>query len=273
MRTLTGLVAGRPFRTMLSGDESLARRPMRRVVEPLRAMGAHIDGRDDGAFPPLTVAAARCVGSRTCSPVASAPGEDRARARGLQASGSPRSPSRIPSRDHTERMLTALGAPLERVDAHHDAASAPARRSRSRPRSPAIRRRPRSGWSARLITPGSEVVVEGVACNPTRIAFVDVLRRMGADVEVEITGEVLGRAGRQHPRRDSGATGTTIAGAEIALVQDEIPALAVAAAFADGVTEIRDAAELRSRRAIASRPSRQLCPRSASVPSRRPQGS
>ncbi len=84
-----------------------------------------------------------------------------------------------------------------------------------------------------------------MACNPTRIAFVDVLRRMGADVEVELTGEVLGEpVGDMHVVA-APLTGTTIAGAEIALVQDEVPALAVAAAFADGVTEIRDAAELR----------------------------
>jgi 3-phosphoshikimate 1-carboxyvinyltransferase len=95
------------------------------------------------------------------------------------------------------------------------------------------------------ITPGSDLVIEGVACNPTRIAFVDVLRRMGASVDIDITGEQLGEPVGDLHVSAAALHGTTIAGEEIPLVQDELPVLAVAAAFADGVTEINDAGELR----------------------------
>ena len=95
------------------------------------------------------------------------------------------------------------------------------------------------------ITPGSDLVIEGVACNPTRIAFVDVLRRMGATVDIDITGEELGEPVGDLHVTASALRATTIGGDEIPLVQDELPVLAVAAAFADGVTEISDAGELR----------------------------
>ncbi len=244
IRTLTGLVAGRPFRTTLSGDESLRRRPMRRVVEPLRAMGARIDGPDDGAFPPLAVDGGALVGCAHVLPVASAQVKTALVLAGLQASGVTEITEPHRSRDHTERMLIALGAPIERVDA----TTIRVRSGVPQAFEAAIPGDPSSAafWLVgAVVTPDSGVVVEGVACNPTRIAFVDVLRRMGADVEVEITGEVLGEPVGNIRAATSSLTGTTIAGAEIALVQDEIPALAVAAAFADGVTEIRDASELR----------------------------
>jgi 3-phosphoshikimate 1-carboxyvinyltransferase len=244
IRTLTGLVAGRPFRTTLSGDDSLRRRPMRRIVEPLRAMGAHIDGPDDGEVPPLTVDGGALVGCPLVLSVPSAQVKTALVLAGLQASGVTEIAEPHPSRDHTERMLRALGAPLERVDATtiRVQSGAPQAFEAAIPGDPSSA----AFWLVgAAVTPNSEVVVEGVACNPTRIAFVDVLRRMGANVEVEITGEVLGEPVGNIRAATSSLTGTTIAGAEIALVQDEIPALAVAAAFAHGVTEIHDASELR----------------------------
>ena len=244
IRTLTGLVAGRPFRTTLSGDESLRTRPMRRIVEPLRAMGARIDGPDDGARPPLTVDGGELVGCAHVLAVASAQVKTALALAGLQASGVTEITEPHPSRDHTERMLAALGAPLERVTA----TTIRVRTGAPDPFEAAIPGDPSSAafWLVgAAITPDSDVVVEGVACNPTRIAFVDVLRRMGAAIEVELTGDVLGEPVGDIRVTTSSLRGTTIAGAEIALVQDEIPALAVAAAFADGVTQVHDAAELR----------------------------
>jgi 3-phosphoshikimate 1-carboxyvinyltransferase len=163
---------------------------------------------------------------------------------GLQASGVTEVTEPHPSRDHTERMLVALGAPLERVDATtiRVRSGAPSAFEAAIPGDPSSA----AFWLVgAMVTPDSEIVVEGVACNPTRLGFVDVLRRMGAEVEVELTGEVLGEPVGNIRAVTSSLSGTTIAGAEIALVQDEIPVLAVAAAFADGVTEIRDASELR----------------------------
>jgi 3-phosphoshikimate 1-carboxyvinyltransferase len=244
IRTLTGLVAGRPFRTVLTGDASLQQRPMRRVVEPLRAMGARVDGPDDGAYAPLTIEGGALTGRAHVLGVASAQVKTALTLAGLQATGITEITEPHPSRDHTERMLVALGAPLQRVDATtiRVRAGAPSPFEATIPGDPSSA----AFWLVgATITPGSEVVVEGVACNPTRIAFVDVLRRMGAEIEVELTGEVLGEPVGDVRAASSDLTGTTIEGAEIALVQDEIPVLAVAAAFADGVTEIRDAAELR----------------------------
>jgi 3-phosphoshikimate 1-carboxyvinyltransferase len=244
IRTLAGMVAGRPFRTVLSGDASLRRRPMRRVVAPLRAMGAHIDGPDDGAYAPLTVDGGALTGCTHTLAVASAQVKTALTLAGLQAAGVTEITEPHPSRDHTERMLVALGAPLERVDATtiRVRAGAPA------PFEAAIPGDPSSAafWLVgAAITPGSDVTIEGVACNPTRIAFVDVLRRMGAEIEVDVTGEVLGEPVGSLRAVTSALRATTIAGPEMALVQDEIPVLAVAAAFAEGVTEVRDAAELR----------------------------
>jgi 3-phosphoshikimate 1-carboxyvinyltransferase len=244
IRTLTGLLAGRGFRSVLTGDESLRTRPMRRVVEPLRRMGAHIDGPDDGAFAPLTIDGGPLTGCAHRLAVASAQVKTALALAGLQATGVTEITEPHPSRDHTERMLASLGAPIERVDAttirvHRGAPTAFAATIPGDPSSAAF-------WLVgAVVTPGSDVTVEGVACNPTRLAFVEVLRRMGADVTVEITGEVLGEPVGDVRALASPLVGTTIGGVEMALVQDEIPVLAVAAAFAEGVTDITDAAELR----------------------------
>ena len=192
----------------------------------------------------MTVDGGALVGCAHVLAVASAQVKTALVLAGLQASGVTEVTEPHPSRDHTERMLVALGAPLERVDATtiRVRSGAPSAFEAAIPGDPSSA----AFWLVgAVVTPDSEIVVEGVACNPTRLGFVDVLRRMGAQVEVELTGEVLGEPVGNIRAVTSSLTGTTIAGAEIALVQDEIPALAVAAAFADGVTEIRDASELR----------------------------
>ena len=162
---------------------------------------------------------------------------------GLQAEGTTEITEPCPSRDHTERMLAALGAPVT-VDGRtvRVSAGAPAPLELTVPGDPSSA----AFWVVgATITPGSDLVIEGVACNPTRIAFVDVLRRMGATVDIDLTGEELGEPVGDLHVTASALRATTIGGDEIPLVQDELPVLAVAAAFADGVTEISDAGELR----------------------------
>jgi 3-phosphoshikimate 1-carboxyvinyltransferase len=243
MRTMVGLLAGRPFLSVLSGDESLVRRPMGRVVEPLRAMGAHVDGRADGTLAPLAVRGGALRGCAHRTSVASAQVKTALVLAGLQATGTTEITEPAPSRDHTERMLRALGAPVT-VD------GCTVRVTQGAP-SPLELEVPGDPSSAAfwvvgaVITPGSDLVIEGVCCNPTRIAFVDVLRRMGATIDVDLTGEQLGEPVGDLHVVASPLHATTIGGHEIPLVQDELPVLAVAAAFADGVTEITDAAELR----------------------------
>jgi 3-phosphoshikimate 1-carboxyvinyltransferase len=243
MRVLTGLLAGRPFLSVLDGDASLRRRPMARVVDPLRAMGAAIDARANGTLAPVVVRGGALTGRRHEPSVASAQVKSALVLAGLQATGATEIVEPIASRDHTERMLGALGVPVTtaggvvRVEA-----GAPEPFELEVPGDPSSAA---FFIVAACITPGSEIVLESVALNPSRIAFVDVLRRMGADITVqehevrigEPVGDIAVRAAPLH--------GTTIAGDEMPSVQDEIPVLAVAAAFAEGVTDIRDAAELR----------------------------
>jgi 3-phosphoshikimate 1-carboxyvinyltransferase len=243
MRTATGLLAGRPFLSVLSGDDSLRRRPMARVVEPLRAMGARVDGRAGGALAPIVVRGGSLTGCGHVLAVASAQVKTALVLAGLQADGVTEIREPAPSRDHTERMLRALGAPVSTEDGTvRVTAGDPAPLELHVPGDPSSA----AFWVVgAAIAPGSEVLVEGVGCNPTRIAFVDVLRRMGASIDVEVTGEELGEpVGAIHVVA-SPLHATTIGGDEIPLVQDELPVLAVAAAFADGVTEIADAGELR----------------------------
>ena len=242
IRMLAGLVAGRPFRTVLTGDESLRRRPMARVVEPLRAMGARIDGDDHGRRPPLTIEGAPLTGRRVVLEQPSGQVKTALVLAGLQADGTTEVVEPAASRDHTERMLVALGAPIERLD------DRTVRVSRGAPR-PFELELPGDPSSAAFlivaatVTEGSELVVDDLLLNPGRIGFVDVLRRMGAAIETETVGERLGEPVGRVAVRSAPLHGTTVSCAEPII--DEVPALAVAAAFAEGETEFRDAAELR----------------------------
>jgi 3-phosphoshikimate 1-carboxyvinyltransferase len=243
IRTTAGLLAGRPFLSVLSGDASLLRRPMARVVEPLRAMGARVDARADGTLPPVVVRGGELRGCALRTPIASAQVKTALVLAGLQAAGVTEVTEPARSRDHTERMLRALGAPVAAEGCTVKvSAGAPSPFELDVPGDPSSA----AFWVVgAAITAGSEIVVEQVCCNPTRIAFVDVLRRMGAQVDVEVTGERVGEPVGDLRVAASPLRGTAIAGDEIPLVQDELPVLAVAAAFAEGVTQIADAAELR----------------------------
>jgi len=242
LRMLVGALAGRPFLSVLTGDASLRTRPMARVVEPLRAMGASIDGRAGATLAPLVVRGGTLRGIRYELPVASAQVKSAMVLAGLQAAGETTIVSPAPSRDHTERMLAALGAPVTT-----DGSTVRVQAGKPKPFTIDVPGDPSSAAFfavAAAITPDSDLVIEAMSCNPTRTGFVDVLARMGADVELVATGETGGEPVGELHVRASKLTGTVIEGAEIANVIDEIPVLAVAAASAAGVTEIRDAAEL-----------------------------
>jgi 3-phosphoshikimate 1-carboxyvinyltransferase len=242
MRILAGPLAGRPFLSVLTGDASLRQRPMARVVHPLRAMGADIDGREDGSLAPLVIRGKPLHGTRHELAIASAQVKSALLLAGLQARGTTEVVSPALSRDHTERMLAALGAPLE-----YDGLTARVRKGAPQPFALDVPGDPSSAAFFAVgaaITPGSDLVLEDMSANPTRLGFVEVLRRMGAQIELRAKGELVGEPVGDLHVRASALTGTTIEGDEIPTVLDEIPALAIAAAFADGVTDIRDAAEL-----------------------------
>jgi 3-phosphoshikimate 1-carboxyvinyltransferase len=242
MRMLAGLLAGRPFLSVLSGDSSLQARPMGRVARPLRALGAHVDGRSDGELAPLVIRGGGLVGCAIELDVVSAQVKTAVLLAGLQAEGATQVVEPAPSRDHTERMLSALAAPVTRVDD---------RTVRVEPGAPEpfeldVPGDPSSAALfavAACITPGSSIVIEDVCLNPRRLGFVEALRRMGARVVAEPAGERLGEPVGNLAIESSPLVATTIHPDEGMI--DEVPVLAVAAAFADGVTEIRGVAELR----------------------------
>jgi len=254
IRLLTGLLSGRPFETTLFGDASLTRRPMRRLATPLREMGATIEGRGDAArpgdiFPPLRVRGGALHGITYELPVASAQLKSALVLAGLQAAGATviKEPGR--SRDHTERMLRFLGAPIT-VDERDGAIRVDAQGWNGRLRAGAITV-PGDLSSAAflvvaaLIVPGSDVTVEGVGLNPTRTGVLDVLAAMGAGLEVTVTGEAMGEPVGRVRARHARLRGVDVGG-ELALRSiDEIPALAVAAALAEGRTTFSDLKELR----------------------------
>jgi len=242
MRMLTGLLAGRPFLSVLTGDSSLVERPMARVAAPLRTMGALIDGRHDGERAPLVVRGGVLTGTNIRLPVASGQVKTALILAALQAAGTTQIAEPAPSRDHTERMLLASGAPIMRIDDRsvEVTAGAPTPFDLDVPGDPSSAA---FFVVAAAITPESDLLLTDVLLNPGRIEFVDVLRRMGADIELHERDTRLGE-----PVGDIAVTSAPLHGTVVdchEAIIDEVPALAVAAAFADGVTEFRGAAEMR----------------------------
>jgi 3-phosphoshikimate 1-carboxyvinyltransferase len=244
LRTVLGLCAGVEGLSTLTGDASLRRRPMLRVVAPLRQMGASVDGRLHGDRAPLAVRGGSLTGVDLELPVASAQVKTAILLAGLGASGRTTLAEPGPSRDHTERMLVSAGASLrvegERIELE------PGRALR-----PAIWEVPGDISSAAFllaaatITEESDLTLTGVGLNPTRTRFLEVMARMGAEIDIRVAGEHGGEPFGEVEVRSSELKGTTIEGREIPLLIDELPILSVLAACAEGETIIRDARELR----------------------------
>lgn len=242
IRLLCGLLAGQGVAATLTGDDSLSRRPMLRVVDPLRAMGAQIDGRDNGRFPPLQLASATLHSARHDLAIASAQVKSCLLLAGLRCGVAVREP-RV-SRDHTERMLRAMGADLIDTSEGWLELAPSAELSPLDLTVPADVSAAAFWMVAASIVPGSDVLLPAVGDNPTRTGVVDALLAMGADLERsprEVRGEPLAdlriRATELQAARIDG---------DLALrALDELPVLAVAAATAHGTTVIADAHELR----------------------------
>jgi 3-phosphoshikimate 1-carboxyvinyltransferase len=241
IRLLAGWAAGIDGLTVLQGDDSIARRPMGRVVEPLRRMGAHIDGRDGGRFPPLVVRGGGLGGIDYELPVPSAQVKGAVLLAGLAATGPTTVRERVATRVHTEQMLEACGV---RVDVAPGAVTVhPGEPSAADFEVPGDPSQAAFWVVAACLVPGSDLTVERVYVGPQRAGFVDVLKRMGADIElvgadpVARVADIRVRAGRLE--------GTEVGGDEVPGLIDEIPVLAVAAAHAAGPTTFRDAAELK----------------------------
>lgn len=244
LRLLPGWLAGQETGSWtLDGDESIRRRPVDRVAEPLRLMGARVECRE-GRLPPLRVEAAPLHGISYQLPVASAQVKSCLLFAGLLAAGETRIVEPLPSRDHSERMLTAAGAEVERLDGGLAVRPA-ARLEPGRIAVPADFSSAAFPLVAALLVPGSDVTIAGVGLNPTRTGLLAILRRMGAPIEAEPEGERGGEPSGRLRVRAAPLRGTEVGGAEVPLAIDELPLVALAACFAAGETTIRDAAELR----------------------------
>jgi 3-phosphoshikimate 1-carboxyvinyltransferase len=243
LRLLAGLLAGRPGLSVLTGDASLRRRPVRRVIEPLRRMGAELMARDGDRVPPLVIRGKQLTAAHHDLAVASAQVKSAILLAGLGADGvtSVREPER--SRDHTERMLRGKGVPVT-VDGLTVSVS-PCRPSGTRVDVPGDISSAAFFLCAAAGLPGSSVTVRNMGTNPTRTGLLDVLRAMGADVSLANSREVAGEPRADVTVRAASLVATEIRGEIIPRLIDELPVLMVLATQAAGRTVIRDARELR----------------------------
>lgn len=244
LRLLTGVLAGQNFFSVVTGDESLRRRPMRRVVDPLRQMGAEIDGRQDGNLAPLAVRGRRLKGIGYAMPVASAQVKSALLLAGLLADGRTVLTEPMATRDHTERMFRTMEIPLEIKGTEFSLES----RSDFSGRDIQV---PGDFSSAAFfivaatIVKGSELMIRDVGVNPTRIGLLELLSEMGADIRFENRREFNYEPVADLFVRSRPLKGIRVRPEVVPKAIDEFPVLCVAAAVAEGETVIRGAEELR----------------------------
>jgi len=243
MRLMAGLLASQPFLSIITGDQSLRSRPMGRVIQPLRLMGAQIWGRSGDSKAPLVIKGGQLKGINYTLPVASAQLKSALLLAALFAQGDTVITEPSPSRDHTERMLKAMGARIK--VAGTDITISPSSLKAIDLNVPGDLSSAAFWLVAGSIHPQAHIRIRNTGINPTRSGIVDVLRNMGAVLNIEdermASGEPLAALSVQSSRLH----GTEISGEIISKVIDEIPLIALAASVAEGKTVIRDAGELR----------------------------
>ncbi len=243
MRLMSGVLCGRDMLAVMTGDSSLNSRPMGRVVEPLCRMGAVIKGRRNDTLAPLVFAGGQLKGIEYHLPVASAQLKSTLILAALRANGQARLQEIGQSRDHTERMLSAMGAQIE-VDGLSISIS-PGPLTAADVEVPGDISSAAFWMVAAAAHPDAELCITDVGINPTRSGVLEALGSMGANIALENVREVAGEPVADIVVRSSQLQGIEISGAILPLLIDEVPVLAVAAAMADGTTTIRDAEELR----------------------------
>jgi len=246
-RLLAGLVAGAGIEVSMIGDESLSSRPMGRIRQPLELMGAHIGLSGQRGTLPMVICGGKLQGIGYLLPMASAQVKSCVLLAGLYAEGKTTVIEPRPTRDHTEKLFEALGIPIQIKGLEISIEGYGQAGPRFKARDFVVPGDFSSAafWiTAIAARPGAELVIENVGLNPRRTALLDVMKRMGADVDITVTEE---KGDPYGTIRVKGAQlkGTVIEGDEVPNLIDELPIIAVAGALADGKTEIRDAAELR----------------------------
>lgn len=243
IRLMLGILAGQNFSAVLAGDSSIAKRTMTRVVNPLRQMGAIIDGRNDGEYTPLHIRGGCLKPIRYELPVASAQVKSAILLAGLQANGETIVIEPEETRDHTERMIRQFGGQIVKegneIKVHGNQVLEGTEINVPGDISSAA-----FFMVAAAITENSEVILRNVGLNPTRSGIIEVMKKMGADITIEeepSKGEPVGTI----IVRSSKLKGTTIGGDIIPRLIDEIPIIALLATKAEGITIIKDAAELK----------------------------
>lgn len=242
-RLIAGLLASQQFASTLTGDDSLSKRPMSRIIEPLVQMGAIIHSAD--GTPPLSIEpGGELAGITFHPPVASAQVKSAVLLAGLKASGETRIIESVPTRDHTERMLAGFGYPISvtgtevRLEGGHALTA-------THVDVPADLSSAAFFIVAALIVPDSRLQLNDVGINPRRSGILDILKRMGADIEIENTRWQGGEEVADLVVTTSELNGCEIHGGDVALAIDEIPVICIAAAAAKGITTIHGAEELR----------------------------
>ncbi|MBO0958160.1 3-phosphoshikimate 1-carboxyvinyltransferase [Neobacillus sp. MM2021_6] len=244
IRLLMGILAGRPFFSTLVGDESIGKRPMTRVTSPLALMGTRIDGRNDGAFTPISIRGGQVTPIHYELPVASAQVKSALILAGLQAEGECKIVEPAETRDHTERMIRKFGGKIDKDNKTITVIGGQSLKA-------ATIHVPGDISSAAFflvagaIIPEGEIVLKNVGLNPTRTGIIEVMKKMGADLEIvqkdddsfEPVGDLI--------IKTSNLKGTVVEGELIPKLIDEIPIIALLATQADGTTVIKDAEELK----------------------------
>ncbi len=244
MRLLSGLLAGQNFNVELTGDESLTRRPMKRVTDPLALMGAKIDTSATGT-PPLRIHGGQPLqGIDYTMPMASAQVKSCLLLAGLYAQGKTCVTEPAPTRDHSERMLAGFGYPVEK-SGNRVCVRSGGKLNATRIDVPADISSSAFFLVGAAIAPGSDLTLEHVGINPTRIGVINILKAMGADITLHNRREVGGEPVADIQVRTSQLHGINIDEADVPLAIDEFPALFVAAACASGRTVLTGAEELR----------------------------
>lgn len=245
IRLMSGIMAGQSFLSILTGDKHLRRRPMARILDPLREMGALALGRAEDTLAPVIIRGGSLRAIQWKLPVASAQIKSAVLLAGLHARGTTWVEEPGLSRDHTERMLGAMGVEFEREGELRVGIRG---RSKPKPVDMLIPGDPSSAafWAAAaLIVPGSKVTVKNVSINPTRIGFFELIKRMGAQVEITETGLSMGEPVGDITIEHGPLKGIAVGAQDVPSAIDEFPVFAALAAVAEGETEITGAEELR----------------------------